>query len=83
MSLGMIRSHWNDYHNIRDKQIERYVFETNKLMIRLDKLLRDYPPLNDWIKRRRHEQSIVDWVDETIVPLCPSYKQPINVEQFS
>nr|XP_027202598.1 rabenosyn-5-like [Dermatophagoides pteronyssinus] len=73
------RSHYEYFRQIRDSRIERYVFETNKLMIRLDKLLRDYPPLNDWIKRRRHEQSIVDWVDETIVPLCPSCANKFNI----
>lgn len=79
MRLATRRSHYEYFRQIRDFRVERYVFETNKLMIRLDKLLRDYPPLNDWIKRRRHEQSVVEWVDETIVPLCPSCANKFNI----
>ncbi|XP_027205197.2 rabenosyn-5-like [Dermatophagoides pteronyssinus] len=84
MSLGMIRSHWNDYHNIRDKQIERYVFETNKLLIRLDRLMQGYSTLllsstMDIDNRRRHEQSIVEWLDERSVPLCPSCACKFNI----
>ncbi|OTF77116.1 rabenosyn-5-like protein, partial [Euroglyphus maynei] len=79
MHMAQKRSHYEHFRQIRDSRVERYVFETNKLMIRLDRLLRDYPPLNDWIKRRQHEQSVVDWVDETIVPLCPSCANKFNI----
>ena len=61
-----------DFRRIREIRVERYVFETNKLLIRLDKLLRNYPPNTDPVGRREHEQSIVTWIDDTIVNLCPS-----------
>lgn len=82
MKLGLNRSHWDDYRQIRDKQIERYVFETNKLLIRLDRLMAGYASLSspmDIDNRRRHEQSIVEWLDERAVPLCPSCAIRFNI----
>ena len=82
MKLGLNRSHWDDYRQIRDKQIERYVFETNKLLIRLDRLMAGYASLSspmDIDNRRRHEQSIVEWLDERSVPLCPSCACKFNI----
>lgn len=76
---GPYRSHFEEFSKIREFRIERYVFETNKLLIRLDKLLRDYPPLDDSVARREHEQSVVDWIDENIVPLCPSCAHRFNI----
>lgn len=35
-------------------------------------MLRDYPPLADTVGRRKHEQTVVDWLDDTAVPLCPT-----------
>lgn len=67
------------FRKIRETRIERYVYETNKLLIRLDKLLRDYPPLNDPVKRREHEQSVVNWIDESIVSLCPTCASKFNI----
>lgn len=77
--LGPKLSHYEEYRRNRDRRIERYLFETNKLLICLDKLLRDYPPLNDIAKRKKHEQSIVEWIDESIVPLCPSCANKFNM----
>ncbi|KAF7496229.1 Rabenosyn-5 [Sarcoptes scabiei] len=59
------------FHSTRDNFIERYVFETNKLLIRLDKLYQNYPLMSDASTRRQYEQSVVDWLDETVVFLCP------------
>lgn len=64
---------------IRETRIERYVYETNKLLIRLDKLLRDYPPTTEPVRRREHEQSVVSWVDESIVSLCPTCASKFNI----
>lgn len=67
------------FRKIRETRIERYVYETNKLLIRLDKLLRDYPPTTDPLRRREHEQSVVSWVDESIVSLCPTCASKFNI----
>lgn len=79
MKIGPRRSHMEGFRKIRETRIERYVYETNKLLIRLDKLLRDYPPLNDPVKRREHEQSVVNWIDESIVSLCPTCASKFNI----
>jgi len=42
-SLGCLRSHWNVFKKRRESKIENCVIETNKLLIILDKLLREVP----------------------------------------
>lgn len=79
MNIGQRRSHNEYFRMIRESRIERYIFETNKLLIRLDKLLNDYPPISDPVRRREHEQSIVQWVDEKIVNLCPFCASKFNI----
>uniref|UniRef100_A0A1B0D3J4 Uncharacterized protein n=1 Tax=Phlebotomus papatasi TaxID=29031 RepID=A0A1B0D3J4_PHLPP len=46
---------------VRNPRLERYATETNKLVIRLHKLLRDRP--RDPIQRKMHEQERVPWLD--------------------
>lgn len=53
----------------RSPRLERYATETNKLIIRLDKILKDLP--QDPVKRRQHEQEKVPWLDGKSVNLCP------------
>ena len=36
---GAMRSHIDAFKRVRDARIDRYVVETNKVLIRLDKLL--------------------------------------------
>ncbi|XP_055600256.1 rabenosyn-5 [Uranotaenia lowii] len=55
---------------VRNPRLERYASETNKLIIRLDKLLDGLP--NDPDARKKHEQSKVPWIDGKLVKLCPS-----------
>lgn len=42
-TMGPIKSYYNYFKSVRDTRIERYVLETNKLLIRLDKLVTDAP----------------------------------------
>ncbi|XP_055702955.1 rabenosyn-5 [Phlebotomus papatasi] len=55
---------------VRNPRLERYATETNKLVIRLHKLLRDRP--RDPIQRKMHEQERVPWLDGKDVKLCPN-----------
>lgn len=41
--LGAIKSHTLYFNEIRNARLERYSTETNKLLIRLDKLLNNLP----------------------------------------
>ena len=51
MSLGQTYSHTDVFRRVRDARIDRYVVETNKLLIRLDKLIIDTAP-TDPTKRK-------------------------------
>lgn len=55
---------------VRNPRLERYATETNKLVIRLHKLLTDRP--RDPIQRKMHEQERVPWLDGKDVKLCPN-----------
>ncbi|XP_020293826.1 rabenosyn-5 [Pseudomyrmex gracilis] len=67
---GTITSHTKYFKDVRNARLERYAYETNKLLIRLDKLLNNLP--SDPIERKAHERTIVPWIDEKDVKLCPN-----------
>lgn len=75
--LGAIRSHTKLFASVRSQHLEHYTVETNKLLIRLDKILRDLP--SDPLKRKAHEQEVVPWVDEKMVRLCPSCSRSFHL----
>lgn len=75
--LGPSRCHTSLFKKIRSARIDSFVAETNKLLIRLDKLLRDIP--NDPVKRKAHERSIVMWAEDKDVPLCPFCARTFNL----
>ncbi|XP_043476139.1 rabenosyn-5 [Leptopilina heterotoma] len=68
--IGLITDHTQYFKEIRNIRLERYSSETNKLLIRLDKLLNNLP--SDPNDRRAHERAIVPWIDEKDVKLCPT-----------
>ncbi|GIY70258.1 rabenosyn-5 [Caerostris darwini] len=67
--VGLTTSHTQSFKTLREKKINRYVIETNKLLIRLDKLICDISI--DPEKKKEFEKSIVPWVADSDVPLCP------------
>ncbi|XP_069692806.1 rabenosyn-5 isoform X2 [Periplaneta americana] len=75
--LGATRSYTHSFRTIRNNRLERYAAETNKLLIRLDKLLVDLPA--DPVKRKAHEQAIVPWIDDRDVKLCPTCAKNFHV----
>lgn len=74
---GAARNHMAIFRRLRNTRVERYAAETNKLLIRLDKLLIDMPA--DPVKRKVHEQQVVPWVDDSAVPLCPNCARPFHL----
>ncbi|XP_008551264.1 rabenosyn-5 [Microplitis demolitor] len=68
--IGAVKSYTVYYRDIRNAKLERYSTETNKLLIRLDKLLLNLP--SDPIDRKAHERTIVPWIDDKDVKLCPN-----------
>lgn len=75
--LGAVRSHTERLKLFRNAKVEQYCTETNKLLIRLDKLLIDVP--SDPAKRKAHEQNVVCWVEGTYVKLCPNCARNFHV----
>ncbi|XP_043268340.1 rabenosyn-5 [Venturia canescens] len=68
--IGPIGNHTAYFKAIRNARLERYSTETNKLLIRLDKLLNNLPI--DPVDRKVHEKAIVPWIDDKDVRLCPT-----------
>lgn len=75
--IGVITSYTKYFKEIRNTRMERYSTETNKLLIRLDKLLNNLP--SDPVDRKVHERTIVPWVDEKDVKLCPTCAKSFHV----
>ncbi|XP_076165758.1 rabenosyn-5 [Ptiloglossa arizonensis] len=75
--IGAMKSHTVYFKEIRNTRLERYSSETNKLLIRLDKLLNNLP--TDPVDRKVHERTIVPWIDEKDVKLCPTCAKSFHV----
>ncbi|XP_076294582.1 rabenosyn-5 isoform X2 [Lasioglossum baleicum] len=75
--IGEIKSHTVYFKEIRNARLERYSTETNKLLIRLDKLLNNLPA--DPVDRKAHERTIVPWIDEKDVKLCPNCAKSFHI----
>lgn len=73
---GQIRSHTEEFKNIRRERLDHRTSETNKLIIRLDRLL------TLWYygsERKQQEQKVVTWLDGTTVTRCPSCAVSFNI----
>jgi len=75
--IGVTRSHWQEFKKLRNQRMDFYAAETNKLIIRLDKIISELPVEPG--KRREHEQNIVHWVDDEDVKLCPQCAKSFNL----
>lgn len=75
--VGVDRDYTAHFKTIRTPRVERYATETNKLIIRLHKLLTDRP--EEPLKRKQHEQQLVPWVDGNLVKLCPNCAKKFNI----
>lgn len=73
----MSRSHWSDFRKMRSNRMDFYAAETNKLIIRLDKIVSCLP--SEATKRREHEQNVVAWVNDEDVKLCPQCAKSFNI----
>jgi len=71
------RGHFAEFKKIRSSRVDRYATETNRLIVRLDKLLENMP--TEANRRREHEKHIVPWIDEDLVKLCPTCARGFNI----
>lgn len=76
-TIGASRCHYSKLKQVRDKRVERYEIETSKLLIRLNKLTTDVPAEES--RRREKDQSIVLWINDQDVRLCPSCAKSFNL----
>uniref|UniRef100_A0A182JMS6 Uncharacterized protein n=2 Tax=Anopheles atroparvus TaxID=41427 RepID=A0A182JMS6_ANOAO len=76
-AIGCECDHLAYFKAVRNPRLERYASETNKLIIRLDKLLDGCPADPDG--KKRHEQSKVPWIDGRLVKLCPSCAKSFGI----
>jgi len=74
---GVSRGHFAEFKKIRSSRVDRYATETNRLIVRLDKLLENMP--SEANRRREHEKNIVPWIDEDLVKLCPTCARGFNI----
>jgi len=72
-----LTNHIDYYRTERAKRADMLAMDTNKLIIRLEKLMSSLP--NDPVKRRTYEQAIVSWLPEESVKLCPNCAKSFNL----
>ncbi|XP_001951022.1 rabenosyn-5 [Acyrthosiphon pisum] len=75
--IGEVQSHFQYFKHCRNKWVEHFVMETNKTVVRLEKLLCNLP--QDPNKRKTHEQTIVHWLDGKDVTRCPDCTKSFNI----
>ncbi|KAK7102506.1 hypothetical protein V1264_020714 [Littorina saxatilis] len=75
--LGATRSHIDLCKAIRGARVDHFVVETNKLLIRLDKLLAPDAPTEPK-RRKAFEMSVVRWVPDKEVPACMTCVRPFG-----
>ncbi|XP_049867079.1 rabenosyn-5 [Pectinophora gossypiella] len=75
--VGISRSSTDYFKGVRSARLERYATETNKLLIRLDKLVCNMPAEPN--QRKQHEQEVVPWLDGSSVKLCPNCAKAFNL----
>ena len=61
---------FNEFRQERSKRVDIRAMDINKLILRLERLMTQLP--SDPMKRRIHEQSVVPWINEKDVSLCPN-----------
>ncbi|KAL1514244.1 hypothetical protein ABEB36_003531 [Hypothenemus hampei] len=71
---GPSYSHTNYFKDVRRERLDHRTTETNKLIIRLDRLLRTFGA-----DRKQQEQELVIWLDGTSVTRCPSCAASFNI----
>lgn len=83
--FGASRSRFREFRERRDAEIDRFVVETNKILIRLEKLLRsgvtvkDSPALPTRPGRKSLERRLVPWIADSEVKSCPLCKKQFNL----
>lgn len=73
----LYRSHTEQFRKMRSSYVGPKAIESNKTLLRLDKLL--VSEINGSDNRREYEKSVVTWARDEDVPLCPSCGKYFNM----
>jgi rabenosyn-5 len=76
-TIGVTRSHMEDFSNTRMDRVEWYEAEMSKVLKILQKLTTLDTPANEEQKRIMEKQ-VVSWVADQDVPLCPTCGRSFN-----
>ncbi|GJQ76321.1 putative metal ion binding protein [Trypoxylus dichotomus] len=71
---GCVKSHTDLFKTIRRERLDHKTTETNRLILRLDRLLKVQGS-----DRKQQEQRLVAWLDGTNVTRCPSCTASFNI----
>ncbi|XP_076259952.1 rabenosyn-5 [Rhynchophorus ferrugineus] len=71
---GPSLTHTDYFKTVRRERLDHRTAETNKLIIRLDRLLRTFGS-----DRKQQEQELVAWLDGSTVTRCPSCASSFNI----
>ncbi|XP_022105378.1 rabenosyn-5-like isoform X2 [Acanthaster planci] len=69
--IGAMRGHYQYFRGQRGSHIDRNTVETNKLLIRLEKLVKFNAECADPAKRKAFEKTVVPWKEDSSVKFCP------------
>ncbi|KAH9381094.1 hypothetical protein HPB48_010766 [Haemaphysalis longicornis] len=76
---GVIQDHTATVRQVRARRVDRYVGQSNKLLVRLTKLVVDAP--SDPEMRKARDKALVPWVDDADVKLCPSCAKSFSISR--
>ncbi|XP_072026267.1 rabenosyn-5-like [Amphiura filiformis] len=74
--LGASTNHFDYFKRNRSSKVDNFVVETNKLMIRLEKLVNYSQEAN---KRKDFEKNVVPWVKDSDYKFCPTCHDGFNL----
>lgn len=77
--IGVIQDHTAAVRQVRARRVDRYVGQSNKLLVRLTKLVVDAP--SDPEMRKAREKALVPWADDGDVKLCPSCAKSFSISR--
>lgn len=71
-------THWQNFEELRKKYNENICTETNKLVLRLDKLINPEGATTSKQSFKELDKSLVDWTSDDLVKLCPYCAKQFN-----
>ncbi|CAF0919780.1 unnamed protein product [Didymodactylos carnosus] len=77
---GYHRSHMDKFRKFRKEKLDKTSIDMTQLLLRLEQLTNDSVP-KDKKERKKYEQDVVEWLDDTSVKLCPSCAKQFGISK--